>query len=75
VSTTATKGMEKINQKEMNRENKREEEGKKETSRRRGARMGVKNIQKKEEYQYYTTSILLNFNKPITCDSFSLKRI
>jgi len=75
VSTTAVKGMEKINQKEIDRENKREV-GEKETSRRKGTRLGVKDIQKKnKEYQYYTTSILLNFNKSLTCYSFGLKRI
>ena len=72
------KGMEKTNQKEMNGENKREVEGKKETSRRKGRRLGVKDIQKKNkeyQYQYYTTSIFLNCNKSLTCNSFSLKRI
>jgi hypothetical protein len=70
------KGMEKTNQKEINAENKREVEGKKETSRRKGTRLGVKDIQKKnKEYQYYTTSILLYCNQFLTCDSFSLKRI
>jgi len=47
----------------MNRENKREVERKKETSRRKGTRLRVKDIQKKnKEYQNYITSILLNFN-------------
>jgi len=41
--------MKNINQKEMKRENKKEAERKKETSRSKGTRLGVKDIQKEEQ--------------------------